>query len=67
MLNSCEERQVFLYDWGQLTAGVLYVFQHGDRECHIVVLTEEDIVEWDDDYPPQMGEEYSQSKCLSLI
>jgi BTB/POZ domain-containing protein 10 len=33
----------------------------GDRECHVVVLLEDDIVEWDDDYPPQMGEEYSQS------
>nr|XP_060629137.1 BTB/POZ domain-containing protein KCTD20 isoform X2 [Anolis sagrei ordinatus] len=32
----------------------------GERECHIVVLTEEDIVDWDEDYPPPMGEEYSQ-------
>lgn len=34
----------------------------GERECHIVVLTDEDIVDWDEDYPPPMGEEYSQSK-----
>ncbi|XP_056016455.1 BTB/POZ domain-containing protein 10-like isoform X2 [Ostrea edulis] len=35
--------------------------QNGDRECHIVVLTDEDILDWDDDYPPQtLGEEYSQ-------
>lgn len=33
----------------------------GDRECHIVVLMEEDQIEWDDDYPPQMGEEYTQT------
>ncbi|XP_061488416.1 BTB/POZ domain-containing protein KCTD20 isoform X2 [Rhineura floridana] len=32
----------------------------GERECHIVVLTDEDIVDWDEDYPPPMGEEYSQ-------
>ncbi|XP_048353494.1 BTB/POZ domain-containing protein KCTD20 isoform X1 [Sphaerodactylus townsendi] len=32
----------------------------GERECHIVVLTEEDVVDWDEDYPPPMGEEYSQ-------
>uniref|UniRef100_UPI00358E7A57 BTB/POZ domain-containing protein 10 isoform X1 n=2 Tax=Myxine glutinosa TaxID=7769 RepID=UPI00358E7A57 len=34
--------------------------QSGDRECHIVVLTDEDVVDWDEEYPPQMGEEYSQ-------
>ncbi|XP_078583936.1 BTB/POZ domain-containing protein 10-like isoform X3 [Branchiostoma floridae x Branchiostoma japonicum] len=34
--------------------------QKGDRECHIVVLTDDDVVDWDQEYPPQMGEEYSQ-------
>ncbi|XP_041352659.1 BTB/POZ domain-containing protein 10-like [Gigantopelta aegis] len=34
--------------------------EHGERECHIVVLIDDDIVEWDDEYPPQMGEEHSQ-------
>ncbi|XP_028812219.1 BTB/POZ domain-containing protein 10-like isoform X2 [Denticeps clupeoides] len=34
--------------------------QSGERECHIVVLTDDDIVDWDEEYPPQMGEEYSQ-------
>uniref|UniRef100_A0A5F8GXF1 Potassium channel tetramerization domain containing 20 n=1 Tax=Monodelphis domestica TaxID=13616 RepID=A0A5F8GXF1_MONDO len=33
----------------------------GERECHIVVLTDEDSVDWDEDHPPPMGEEYSQS------
>jgi BTB/POZ domain-containing protein 10 len=37
-------------------------FQRGDRECHIVVLTEDDVLEWDEEYPPQMGEEYTESK-----
>lgn len=36
--------------------------QRGDRECHIVVLLDDDSVVWDEEYPPQMGEEYSQSK-----
>lgn len=36
----------------------------GERECHIVVLTDEDTVDWDEDHPPPMGEEYSQSKAL---
>lgn len=35
--------------------------QRGDRECHIVVLLEEDQMDWDPEFPPQMiGEEYSQ-------
>jgi len=33
--------------------------QRGDREVHLVVLTDDDIIDWDEDYPPQMGEEYS--------
>lgn len=39
--------------------------QSGDRECHIVVLTDDDVVDWDEEYPPQMGEEYSQSKLVT--
>lgn len=38
----------------------------GERECHIVVLTDEDTVDWDEDHPPPMGEEYSQSKGSAL-
>ena len=34
----------------------------GERECHIVVLTDEDSVDWDEDHPPPMGEDYSQSR-----
>ena len=41
--------------------------RRGDRECHIVVLLEDDIVDWDEEYPPQMGEEYSQSECANDI
>lgn len=40
--------------------------RRGDRECHIVVLLEDDVVDWDEDYPPQMGEEYSQSRYQKL-
>jgi len=39
--------------------------ERGDRECHIVVLLDDDTVDWDEEYPPQMGEEYSQSKISS--
>uniref|UniRef100_A0A8C1QYQ5 BTB/POZ domain-containing protein KCTD20 n=1 Tax=Cyprinus carpio TaxID=7962 RepID=A0A8C1QYQ5_CYPCA len=34
--------------------------QEGERECHIVVLTDDDNVDWDHDNPPPMGEEHSQ-------
>lgn len=40
--------------------------RRGDRECHIVVLLEDDVVDWDEEYPPQMGEEYSQSRIFKL-
>ena len=36
--------------------------QRGDRECHLVVLLDDDVVDWDEEYPPQMGEEYAHSK-----
>jgi BTB/POZ domain-containing protein 10 len=38
--------------------------QRGDRECHIVILLEEDQMDWDVDFPPtthMLGEEYSQT------
>ena len=37
----------------------------GERECHIVVLCEDDSIEWDSEFPPQMGEQYSQSMCYN--
>lgn len=39
--------------------------QRGDRECHLVVLLDDDVVDWDEEYPPQMGEEYAQSRQLT--
>ncbi|KAH7714167.1 K+ channel tetramerization protein [Aphelenchoides avenae] len=34
--------------------------EHGDRECHIVVLLDDDVVDWDEEFPPQMGEDTSE-------
>ncbi|KAL3107874.1 hypothetical protein niasHT_019875 [Heterodera trifolii] len=34
--------------------------ERGERECHIVVLLDEDVVDWDEEYPPQMGEDVTQ-------
>lgn len=40
----------------------LSLLQRGDRECHIVILADEDVVDWDEEYPPQTGEEEAHSK-----
>lgn len=40
--------------------------QRGDRECHVVVLLDDDMVDWDEEFPPQMGEEYCQSMSKIL-
>ena len=44
-----------------------FLTQRGDRECHIVILCEDDVVDWDDEYPPQMGEEYVQGGLDPLL
>lgn len=41
--------------------------QRGDRECHLVVLLDDDVVDWDEEYPPQMGEEYAQSTPIIFL
>jgi len=30
----------------------------GERECQIVILTEEDVIDWDEHHPPSLGEEH---------
>lgn len=32
----------------------------GDRECHVVCLDDADTVEWDEDLPPRLGEQWAQ-------
>ena len=39
------------------------VLQSGDRECHIVVLNDDDVIDWDDENPPLMGDECPQGIC----
>ncbi len=41
--------------------------QEGERECHIVVLTDDDSVDWDHDNPPPMGEENSQRERTFIL
>uniref|UniRef100_UPI00398EC41C BTB/POZ domain-containing protein KCTD20-like isoform X2 n=1 Tax=Pristiophorus japonicus TaxID=55135 RepID=UPI00398EC41C len=39
----------------------------GERECHVVVLTHEDTIDWDEQHPPQLGEEYSRIICSTKL
>lgn len=32
----------------------------GERFCHIAILSETDTVEWDEDLPPNLGEQYAK-------
>ncbi|XP_056093889.1 BTB/POZ domain-containing protein KCTD20 [Rhinichthys klamathensis goyatoka] len=50
--------EVFLEDL--LVPVMVCSAQEGERESHIVVLTDYDTVDWDLDHPPPMGEENSQ-------
>ena len=38
------------------------LFKRGDRECQIVILCDDDLIEWDDDYPPQLGQEEDKAQ-----
>lgn len=46
----------------QILPQMVKAAKRGDRECHIVILLDDDVVDWDEEYPPQTGEEYSQSR-----
>ena len=34
--------------------------QKGERECQIVILMDDDTIDWDEKYPPSLGEERIQ-------
>ena len=53
-----EQFSVFLED--NILPLMVNSAKRGDRECHIVVLSEEDSVDWGEEFPPQMGEEFTQ-------
>jgi len=46
---------------GQILPEMVECASQGDRECHIVILLEDDSIDWDEDFPPPMGEEYTQT------
>nr|XP_027204383.1 BTB/POZ domain-containing protein 10-like [Dermatophagoides pteronyssinus] len=53
-----EQFENFLYE--KILPEMVNAAKRGDRECHIVILLDDDNVDWDEEYPPQTGEEYSQ-------
>lgn len=53
-----QQFQVFLED--MILPQMCQCAERGDRECHIVVLCDDDIVDWDEEYPPQMGDDNPQ-------
>ncbi|TNN14740.1 BTB/POZ domain-containing protein [Schistosoma japonicum] len=38
--------------------------QLGERECHIVIVTDDETIDWDPDYPPQMSENELNSHII---
>ncbi|MEJ1281361.1 BTB/POZ domain-containing protein 10-like [Cricetulus griseus] len=58
--NDGARRQFEFYLEEKILPLMVACARSGERECQIVVLTDDDVVDWDEDYPPQMGEEYSQ-------
>ncbi|CAH8616232.1 unnamed protein product [Heterobilharzia americana] len=38
--------------------------QLGERECHIVIVTDDETIDWDPDYPPQMPENELNSHII---
>lgn len=58
--NDGARKQFNLFLEDMILPEMVVAAQHGDRECHIVILTDEDVVDWDGDYPPQMGDECPQ-------
>uniref|UniRef100_H2Z482 BTB domain-containing protein n=1 Tax=Ciona savignyi TaxID=51511 RepID=H2Z482_CIOSA len=59
--NDGAKRQFARFLENDILPLMVNVAQRGDRECHIVVLMDEDNVDWDPEFPPQMGEEYTET------
>ena len=54
--------RVCFYTYTNLVhSNYIVLLQKGERECHLVVLLEEDVIEWDEENPPNMGEDQIQS------
>lgn len=43
------------------------LLQKGERECHIIVLMDDDTIEWDTEFPPYTGEENIQRELVGAL
>jgi len=46
---------------GEILPEMVECASQGDRECHIVILLEDDAIDWDEDFPPPMGDGDTQT------
>lgn len=58
--NIGAKNQFAIYLEESILPEMVVAARRGSRECHIVILADDDVVDWDADYPPPMGEEFSQ-------
>lgn len=43
------------------------LLQKGERECHIIVLMDDDTIDWDTEFPPYTGEENIQRELVGTL
>lgn len=48
------------YVEADILPAMVHQARKGERECQVVILTDEDVIDWDDEYPPSLGEEHIQ-------
>ena len=42
----------------------MFLLQKGERECHVIVLMDDDTIDWDTQFPPYTGEENIQREWV---
>lgn len=60
MSNDGAKDQFTSYLINDIIPVMVHCARKGERECQIVILMEDDIIDWDDDDPPSLGEERIQ-------
>ncbi|CAH8865293.1 unnamed protein product [Trichobilharzia szidati] len=74
----CENLRAFLHELSNDGAHIIFgqflethilnllikCTQLGERECHIVIVTDDEIIDWDPEYPPQMPENELNSHII---
>ena len=45
----------------------MFLLQKGERECHVIVLMDDDTIDWDTQFPPYTGEENIQREWVHWV